>query len=201
MLWAPTVVVAALILVARTGSSLPGDVPGLKLAQSLHNPVTTPVMELLDIAGQTAFLFALGAIVAAALFLRRRQECYVLVGAVGLMAFGPLLKLLADRPRPPTELIGLAEQISGNGFPSGHTYTSVLFFGALFYLATVLIPAKWLRRFAQTSLVLVIVAMGASRVYLGVHWPSDVIAAYLIGGVLLLTIIRLHRSGPALQRE
>ncbi len=158
-------------------------------------------MEALAVAGQPIWFFAMAAIGAAILFLRRRQECYVLVAAVGLMTLGPLLKLLADRPRPPVELVGLAEQISGNGFPSGHTYTSVMIFGVLIYLATLLIPAKWLRRLVQAFLVLIIVMMGASRIYLGAHWPSDVIGAYLIGGVLLLTIIRLHRRVPAAQSD
>ena len=193
---------ASLVGLAHTGSSLPGDVAVITFAQSLHNPLTTKMMEGLAFIGQPASLYAMGITGAGTLLVRRKKECYALVGAMGLMALNPLFKALADRERPPEELISTTQVFHGNGFPSGHTYMSVIFFGILIYLATVLIPYRWVRRSVQAVLAAVILSMGASRVYLGAHWPTDVIAAYIIGGLFLLAFIHyFHRHVLVPQSE
>ena len=92
------------------------------------------------------------------------------------------LKVIVDRPRPPEPLVGTAL----GSFPSGHALTGVIFFGLL-------PPAVWVA-FRRRSLFWVSVPLSfllaaatlTSRVYLGAHWPSDVLASAVIGATILL---------------
>lgn len=130
------------------------------------------------------------------LFKRQRAE-YVVLGSA-LLSFGlnPILKLLIDRPRPTEELVTIWRDSAGMGFPSGHAYTSMVLFGLLFYLAPTMLSvrrSKTLRLMRVTCLSM-IALIGISRVYLGVHWPSDVLGGFLVGGIILSLLISLHRQ-------
>ena len=100
------------------------------------------------------------------------------------------VKRSIGRPRPDEHLVNvLIGAHEKNGFPSGHTVHYVVFFGFLFFLSLVLIQR---RRFRWPLLGLLgglIVLIGLSRVYLGDHWASDVLAGYLLGGALLTAAI------------
>lgn len=97
------------------------------------------------------------------------------------------LKVLFDRPRPAP--IGWDLQVFGTpidfpaspSFPSGHAVTSVIVFGTLAYLVIRLEPTVRLRRWTLALAVALVLLIGLSRIYLGVHYPSDVLAGYLAG--------------------
>ena len=100
------------------------------------------------------------------------------------------LKELVARPRPDVHLALVWE--SGYAFPSGHAVFVAAFLGAAVLLTEesgLFGDRAYLRRILQGVLVLSIVAVGASRVYLGVHWPSDVIGGFLFGGLYLCVLV------------
>jgi membrane-associated phospholipid phosphatase len=96
-----------------------------------------------------------------------------------------LLKVLVHRPRPSGGLVHIIVTSVGYSFPSGHVMAYVSYFGLLFAFGVILFQG---RHWWRTALVIIsaafVVLIGPSRVYLGDHWASDVIGAYLIGGVL-----------------
>ena len=96
-----------------------------------------------------------------------------------------LLKFLIHRPRPSEGLVKVIQSAIGYSFPSGHVMAYVAYFGLLFAFGILLFRG---RHWWRTALLIIsaafVVLIGPSRVYLGDHWASDVIGAYLIGGVL-----------------
>ncbi|MBI3486216.1 phosphatase PAP2 family protein [Candidatus Daviesbacteria bacterium] len=74
-------------------------------------------------------------------------------------------------------------------YPSGHTVSYIVFFGYLIFLTFLYIKKAWLKRTIITGLSFIILLVGPSRIYLHVHWFSDVIAAYLLGLAILIFLI------------
>ena len=113
------------------------------------------------------------------------------VVALGGLLLMFLLKFLFNRPRP---LIPLLEEAKGLSFPSGHALMSVSFYGLLIYLVyhNIQKPA-WARWALIVFLVLLILTIGFSRVYLIVHYASDVIAGFAMGVIWLSLSIWIIR--------
>lgn len=107
------------------------------------------------------------------------------------LAVGSLLKLSFGRERPLTEYAANL-RIDTFSFPSGHTSGATVAYGLLAYLAWQLLPQPWGYVVAALC-VLVIIAVGVSRVYLGAHFPSDVVAGWVLGVVGLLIIVFVVR--------
>lgn len=110
---------------------------------------------------------------------KRNAAVFVLVAVGSGAALSMLLKAGFDRPRP--DLVPHATAVYSSSFPSGHSMTAAV---AYLTLAAVLIRVQTRRRLKAYILsiaVLVTVAVGISRVYLGVHWPSDVLAGWSAG--------------------
>lgn len=96
----------------------------------------------------------------------------MLMGGLAVIETGDGLKVIVDRPRPDYVLL---ESLPSNlSFPCGHSLLAVIVGGVLVYLVGLWVKPLLLRRSLQAGLVLVVISMGASRVYLGPHWPSDV---------------------------
>ncbi|TDV55191.1 undecaprenyl-diphosphatase [Actinophytocola oryzae] len=115
---------------------------------------------------------------------RRGDGLLVVLGAAGIFLVGPVLKVFVERPRP-----SLSEHIvfvNSWSYPSVHSLNSMVVLGLLVVLA--LRGRTGRARAVVASVgVLLVLLIGFSRVYLGVHWPSDVLAGWLVG-VLWLTI-------------
>jgi undecaprenyl-diphosphatase len=108
------------------------------------------------------------------------------VAVLGSGLINTVLKLTFNRPRPDvfpwrTQHVGLAS------FPSGHAMTSIVVYGTLAFLISRLAPTPLLKRLTWFLAVLVIVLVGLSRLYLGVHYPSDVLAGFGIGAAWAVT--------------
>ena len=123
----------------------------------------------------------------------RLEAFMILVG--GLMTFvNTALKVAINRPRPSADLVHVLYSEQGNGFPSGHAFFAILILGLTAYLISINLKNRALRMLVLAGLIALILLTGTSRVYLGVHWSSDVIGGYLIGGVFLTMLIWFHRT-------
>lgn len=106
---------------------------------------------------------------------------------VGGYVLNRVLKAIFDRPRPSLvtgdlEILGHTFAFpTSPSFPSGHAVTAVVVFGTIAYLVARLEPTVRMRRWTLGAAAGIILLIGITRVYLGVHYPSDVLAGYLSG--------------------
>ena len=117
------------------------------------------------------------------------------VSVVGSTALGLGIKVLVDRPRPSADLVNVITQLKDYSFPSGHVLFFITFFGFLLFLAYTLLKHSWWRTGLLIILVGMVALIGPSRIYVGQHWASDVIAAYLLGSVWLALSVLIYRWG------
>ena len=137
--------------------------------------------------------FIVGFVAAAGLWLvSHRSEAVWLLGAF-LSQLNGAVKLAVDRPRPSPELVDVREVATGLSFPSGHSMTTVLLYGFLFYAAGQALSDRRLRYPVQALCVTIAVLTGLQRVEAGVHWPSDVLGGALFAGLILALLIWSHR--------
>jgi membrane-associated phospholipid phosphatase len=135
-------------------------------------------------------LLSVGLVALAALFfwivdLRLEAITVVVVSATSAFLNG-LIKLLVARPRPSASLVEIIQAAGGNSFPSGHVMSYVAFWGLLFSFGLILFKGNhWWRTALLIISALFVVLVGPSRVYLGDHWASDVLGAYIFGGIWL----------------
>ena len=115
---------------------------------------------------------------------RWRIAAYIATSVIGSTILMKIIKTIVQRPRPTVDRI-IPE--SGFSFPSGHSVNAVAFYGALLVLAFFYLRRRWLKAILLLVLAAEIVLLPISRVYLGVHFPSDVTAGLLLGLVVMLT--------------
>jgi membrane-associated phospholipid phosphatase len=97
-----------------------------------------------------------------------------------------LIKILVARPRPTGNLVHIIKKGLGYSFPSGHVMAYIAYFGLLFAFGVILFRGRhWWRTALLVNSAAMVVLIGPSRIYLGDHWASDVLGAYLIGESLL----------------
>ena len=107
------------------------------------------------------------------------------------LGIGFLIKLLIGRARPLTEYAANL-RVDTFSFPSGHTSGATIAYGLLAYLAWQLLPQPF-GYIVAAMFGILIIAIGVSRIYLGAHFPSDVIAGWLLGAAALCVIIFIVR--------
>lgn len=180
----------ALSVLAAGHDRLPGDLSIMSWAQDQPTP-GTEVSRVARTLGSTEVVLGTGAGLAAALWLaRRRREALLL--ALGLAVLPLLqhgLKELVDRPRPSEELVDLRVGFSSPSFPSGHVMSAALLYGFLLYLSLRVEASRWLRAAVGAVALFMLVLSGPANVYVGVHWPSDVLGGYAWAFVLLLPLL------------
>jgi membrane-associated phospholipid phosphatase len=185
----------ALSVLAAQHARLPGDLdlaqriqdstfPGLRMSKFVRAVTTTQVV-----------LGTGGAAAVALWLLGWRQEAVLLVAGVAVMALLQSgLKDLVDRPRPTADLVELRAGYSSSSFPAGHVMSSTVLYGFLLYLAIALrLPVGFRVVVVGWSAFLLALA-GPANVYVGVHWPSDVVGGYAWGVVLVLPMVYADRA-------
>ena len=120
------------------------------------------------------------------------------VGILGAIVLSSTIKVLVDRPRPPAGQMVVA--VTGFSFPSGHVTESVAVYGMLSILLGSS-TASWTKRVALgAGAVFICLLVGLSRLYLGVHWLTDVLGGYALGALwlaVLVTAVRTLESFPS----
>ena len=165
------------------------DVTITRAFQENQSPWLRYTMIAASFIGNVSAL-SLGLIVLAAVLfwmvdLRLEAIMVVVVSATSAL-LNWLIKLVVARPRPSASLVEIIQATSGQSFPSGHVMSYVAFWGLLFSLGVILFRGKhWWRTALLIISALFVVLVGPSRIYLGDHWATDVLGAYLIGGLLL----------------
>jgi undecaprenyl-diphosphatase len=119
----------------------------------------------------------------AALFLSLTRHRYsallLLVATLGGIALNLVLKIRFDRPRP--HIFEWGTNAVSSSFPSGHAMSATIVYSSVAYLAARLYKRTWPRVVTMLIAAVVIVAIAVSRLYLGVHYPSDVLAGSIVG--------------------
>jgi membrane protein DedA with SNARE-associated domain/membrane-associated phospholipid phosphatase len=167
---------------------------------SLANPPLTTFFLIVTALGSIETLALVGVVVAAILA-RRRQWLYFWTWAAavgGSALLNHMIKDLFARPRPSFEHPLLLE--TSYSFPSGHAMESFVVYGMLAYFAVLTLRSWRARTAAVFSAAVLVILIGFSRMYLGVHYFSDVVAGYAAGGVWLSALITgaetIRRSKP-----
>ncbi len=174
-------VFVALGQVVLGGATQAFDDGVLRWLAAYRTPVLDNIALQVTSLGNTAVLIMVLAIASVFLYLsRHRYSAYLLwIAVVGEKLINALLKNAYGRPRP--SVVTHETQVVSLSFPSGHAMSAVVVYGAMAYLIGRLAPSRRLRRATWTTAVFVIVLVGLSRIYLGVHYPSDVIGGFLAG--------------------
>lgn len=157
------------------------DRPVLRFLALHRDGGLTDVMELLSMVGGTIFVTVILGIAAVVSYMRtheKRWPVFLVVTTAGAVGLDNVVKLLVDRPRPDFHPVIDA---AGSSFPSGHATAAAALCGALAYLLTR--NRSWSSSvWMWTAALFVALLIGVSRVYLGAHWPTDVLGGLLLGG-------------------
>ena len=183
---------SALAIAARGAGPLPGD---LALTRWLQGLVTPDHLagSLLAYQGRVVWLLPLAFLAVALLRRRWLAALFVLVAGFSGLLVGDALKLIVARPRPSAGPVRVYYESGDHGFPSTTALLSVVLLGVVCYLAgRERSGPPFVAVVVGVSLVLVL-ASGISRVYLGEHWATDVLGGWLFGGAWLIALIAIHR--------
>jgi undecaprenyl-diphosphatase len=177
---------AVLVLVGWAAGELwlaiagPADLDAVRDLAAERTATLTDLARIITWAGSALVLVPLALICCVALARAglQREALAVALGLGGAMLLSYLTKQLVSRPRPPVEHL---QRVTGASFPSGHATQASAFWFAL----VLVLPAAGASRaaiwLAAAFALVIVLAVAASRVYLGVHYPADVVAGILLG--------------------
>ena len=182
---------------ARDAGPFPGELTVALWVQSWRTPWLDTVMTAISAPGFRNAALPIVGLTVALLFLRGERRGSLLVLAVISVtgAVNHTVRVLVARPRPADDLVEIVRELGGFSFPSGHVMYYVVVLGMLVFVSTQRMPGtgRWL---ARGALVLPLVAIGVSRIYLGAHWPSDVVAGYAFGAAIAVGAVALWQRWP-----
>jgi membrane protein DedA with SNARE-associated domain/membrane-associated phospholipid phosphatase len=174
--------------VARREELVHFDAPVLHTLMRNSESGVTAFMKTVTTLGSSAFI-AGAAVLAALIFALRRswlKMTMIIAAPLGALTLERIVKIVVRRPRPPVHALVHA---TGFSFPSGHATVAAAFYGALALLAA-RATASWPRRVAVwTSVVVLVGLIGFSRMYLRVHYLSDVLGGLALGSMWVSVVV------------
>ncbi|TXF88867.1 phosphatase PAP2 family protein [Neolewinella aurantiaca] len=180
---------------------LPPSFIDVELSEELQedrNPLLDGLMQGISWFGNGIVpgILTVGTALVFLLFRARREALFTLLTALaGAVIY--VLKVAINRPRPTEDLVTIIEHAQYQSFPSGHVTFYVAFFGFLTFL---MYRLAWVRSWIRWSVGLVCLALifsvPFSRVYLGAHWFTDVLAGFFVGLLCLIGLAKWYSSKP-----
>lgn len=220
-LWIAGVIALAILSVfAHNNSVFPGDVGVASAVQTIKWP---PLVRFINLSSDANWPFQAGitvivVVVALLVGLRFREAICVAIAGFAADVVNVTLNGMVARPRPNNVHVHVVAHLGLHSFPSGHVTHVVAFYGFLFYLShrawqrarasapgTLARDAGWVERalppriwsgfliVVQVVSAYFIVFIGLSRVLEGEHWPSDVLASYLLGSLALTLVVAIYQ--------
>jgi undecaprenyl-diphosphatase len=157
---------------------------------AVHNhatPTLTAIMQVFSFLGSVGWVLFFGLLIICVCFYfkRRRMAGFLAIAMVGASTLDTVLKLAFHRVRP---IAYFGTSPRSYSFPSGHALGSLCFYGILAAVLSDRITSRKQKFFVWLTAALLVASIGFSRIYLGVHYPSDVIAGYLAGAVWVTAV-------------
>ena len=191
------VVFFMLIFLISTTAIFSFDLQITHALQSLQYPLLVEFMSVVSWMGYAPQSYILvGLIVLLFYGFGLHWEAFVLLlDAVAVQVLNMLVKIIIHRPRPTADLVHVVKTLRDYSFPSGHVMFYTSFFGFIWFLTFMFLRPSWKRTFLLVIFGSLILMVGVSRIYLGEHWASDVIGAYLLGSLALMGTIQYYHWG------
>jgi len=158
---------------------------GYRIISVLINDTTIPIVKVITNFGGTVFLITLAVILL--IILKNKILGIKIISNLAISAgLNNILKIIIKRPRP----IGnrLINE-TGYSFPSGHSMVSMAFYGYIIYIVYKNVKNKKIKYTSIVALSILIILIGTSRVFLGVHYITDVIGGYIVAIIYLIVYI------------
>ena len=192
-----TAAFGVLTFLVKTTPSFPIDLQITRGIQSINIPVFSGLMVAVSWLGfspQSEIIT--GLIILLILGFGLQWEALMaLFAALFSVGLNVLVKDLIQRPRPGATLVHVLAMLKDFSFPSGHVMFYTGFYGFIIFLAFTLLKPSLKRSLLLVVFGLLVLLIGVSRIYVGEHWASDVVGAYLLGTLTLVAIIQLYRWG------
>lgn len=166
-----------------------------ELVISIKSDTVTKIFKIITTFAGIPFMLVIGIVI---LLLKKlkHKRFLIIANIVNDVILNTILKLTFKRERPLD--IMLVEE-TGYSFPSGHTMIAIIFYGYIIYLITKSKYSKKIKIIINTILSVLIFLIGVSRIYLGVHYTTDVIASYLLG--ISYLIVFTHYTNKYLENK
>ena len=169
------------------------DLPVYQFIMSIFGLTSTMMLIMKFITTLGSTLVIVTSILCIAILVKNKKYFFIFSFAnlIGVI-LNNILKLIIRRPRPTETLVLTAE--SSYSCPSGHSMMSMIFYGLLIYYVTKFVKKKWLKNTLVGILSAIILFVGISRIYLGVHYATDVLAGYIVGIIYLVFFIKFLKK-------
>lgn len=158
------------------------------IADNLMSDGITSVLKVITELGGVAFIVLVGVLI---FMFCKKIRWFVTFDLVGVTVINQAIKHIVRRPRP--NVLRLVEE-DGYSFPSGHSMVSMAFYGIIIYLVYKNVTNKYLKWTLITLLSLLILSIGFSRIYVGVHYFTDVVGGFLLGLAYLIIYINIYNK-------
>lgn len=158
------------------------------IINNIMNDGLTPILKAITELGGVAFTVLAGVLI---FMFCKKNRWFITIDLVGVTLVNQVIKHIIRRPRP--NVLRLVEE-SGYSFPSGHSMVSMAFYGIIIYLVYKNVSNKYLKWILIILLSLLMLSIGFSRIYVGVHYFTDVAGGFLLGLAYLIIYINIYNK-------